>query len=213
MGRDVKVTVVGNMSVGKTSLLLCYTTNSFPGEHVPTVFDNYTTNVIVDDEAITLGLWDTAGSTEFDSLRPISYPGTDAFMVCYSITDPNSLQCVEERWVPEITQCCPGTPIILIGTKLDLRSKQDSGLVDIKDAEKVAKQIDATVHIECSALTQEKLSDVFQQTIRVVLSKDDKTKTKAVKTPSKSEKKRSQKDKKTFISFGKTGSKKKKEKK
>jgi len=209
MGRDIKITVVGDTSVGKTSLLISYTTNSFPSEHVPTVFDNYSANAIVDDESITLGLWDTAGSAEFNELRPLSYPGTDAFIVCYSIIDINSLQCVQAKWVPEISQHCPGCPIILVGTKLDLRSKPEAhsgGLVSVQDAEKMAKQINAVTLIECSALTQEKLADVFQQTIRAVINpaklKDDKISKvksnsgKASKTPNKEGKdKKEKKDK------------------
>jgi len=155
-----------------------------------------------------LGLWDTAGSPEFNELRPLSYPGTDAFIICYSIIDPSSLRSVQERWLPEISQHCPGAPIILVGTKSDLRNKSEShtGLVSLQDAEKMAKQINAVTLIECSALTQEKLADVFQQTIRAVVNpsklKDGQLKTRATsgkssKTPNKDglkEKKDSKKD-------------------
>jgi len=210
MGRDIKITVVGDTSVGKTSLLISYTTNSFPGEHVPTVFDNYSANAIVDEEPITLGLWDTAGSSEYNELRPLSYPGTDAFIVCYSIIDPNSLKCVSEKWVPEIQAHCPGVPIILVGTKSDLRNKpeaQTEGIVTVKDADDMAKQINAVTIIECSALTQERLPDVFQQTIRAVINpaslqnsgqKKPKDAAKA-KTPSKTG------DKKSKEKSGKSG--------
>jgi len=208
MGRDIKITVVGETSVGKTSLLISYTTNSFPSEHVPTVFDNFSANSIVDDESITLGLWDTAGSPEFNELRPLSYPGTDAFIICYSIIDPSSLRSIQERWVPEISQHCPGVPIILVGTKFDLRkSESQTDLVPLQDAEKMAKQINAVALIECSALTQEKLADVFQQTIRAVVNpgklKDGQIKARATSGKSSKTPNRDAKEKKDLKKDGK----------
>jgi Ras-related C3 botulinum toxin substrate 1 len=179
MLQAIKCVVVGDGAVGKTCLLISYTTNAFPGEYIPTVFDNYSANVMVDNRAINLGLWDTAGQEDYDRLRPLSYPQTDVFLICFSIASPPSFENARNKWNAEIMHHCPTVPKLLIGTKSDLRSDSDtlSRLADKRlmpiaseQGDRLAKEIGAHKYIECSARTQNGLKSVFDEAIRVVLN-------------------------------------------
>jgi len=179
-GTGVKVVVIGDGAIGKTCMLISYTSNTFPSEYVPTVFDNYSSNIMVDDKPYSIGLWDTAGQEDYDRLRPLSYPGTDIFLVCFNVTNHTSFTNVKAKWYPEIKHHMPSTPFILVGTKSDLRTDPDTitrlaerGLASVerKVAEDLALELGAVKYLECSALTQVGLKSVFDEAVKAATTR------------------------------------------
>ena len=187
--QNIKTVVVGDGAVGKTCLLVSYTSNAFPGEYIPTVFDNYSATLMHNGSPICLNLWDTAGQDDYDKLRPLSYPQTDVFVVCYSVISRNSFSNVKNKWIPELKHYCPNTPIVLAALKTDLRKDENilkrleerkEKVISLNEGNELAKTIGASKFIECSALTQENLSLLFKEAINSALGekscKNKKTK-------------------------------------
>uniref|UniRef100_A0A2C9UB17 Uncharacterized protein n=1 Tax=Manihot esculenta TaxID=3983 RepID=A0A2C9UB17_MANES len=166
----IKCVTVGDGAVGKTCMLICYTSNKFPTDYIPTVFDNFSANVAVDGNIVNLGLWDTAGQEDYSRLRPLSYRGADIFVLAFSLISRASYENVLKKWMPELRRFAPNVPIILVGTKLDLR--EDRGyLADhtSSNGEELRKQIGAAAYIECSSKTQQNVKAIFDTAIKVVL--------------------------------------------
>ncbi|KAK1333098.1 hypothetical protein QTO34_006633, partial [Cnephaeus nilssonii] len=116
---------------------------------------------------------------DYDRLRPLSYPMTDVFLICFSVVNPASFQNVKEEWVPELKEYAPNVPFLLIGTQIDLRDdpKTLARLNDMKEkpicveqGQKLAKEIGACCYVECSALTQKGLKTVFDEAIIAILT-------------------------------------------
>ena len=164
--KNIKCVVVGDGAVGKTSLLISYSSNHFMTDYIPTVFDNYTANVVLDGKFYLLNLWDTAGQEEFDTLRYLSYPNTDIFLLCFSLVCRTSFHNIENKWIHELAYYCPNVPYILVGTKCDL-CKHSTTRISYDEAINMAKRIDAIKYVETSALTQENLQQVFNEAIKI----------------------------------------------
>ena len=86
----IKCVLVGDLTVGKTCLLESYKSGAYQEPYVGMRLDNYSANLIVDERQVHLGLWDTAAQEDYDRLRPLAYPQTDVFLVCFSVVDPSS---------------------------------------------------------------------------------------------------------------------------
>ncbi|KAH0707827.1 hypothetical protein KY289_012903 [Solanum tuberosum] len=175
-GKFIKCVTVGDGAVGKTCMLICYTSNRFPTDYIPTVFDNFSANVSMDGRIVNLGLWDTAGQEDYSRLRPLSYRCADVFVLAFSLISRASYENVLKKWMPELRRFAPDVPIVLVGTKLDLRDgngyladHMDSNIITPAQGEELRKQIGAAAYVECSSKTQQNVKAVFDTAIKVVL--------------------------------------------
>ncbi|KAF7316250.1 Ras family protein [Mycena indigotica] len=173
-----KAVVLGDGAVGKTSLIISSATQNFPGTYAPLCADGYAIDLTVGDKTYEVVMFDTAGGEDYDRLRPLSYPQTDAFLLCFCVAMPASFANIRDRWVPEITHFCPDVPFILVGTQIDLREddktlKRLKGkgerVVETAEGMRRAVEVGAARYVECSALTRDGLHTVFEQVSILVL--------------------------------------------
>nr|CAH0108776.1 unnamed protein product [Daphnia galeata] len=169
--RPLKITVVGDGTVGKTCVLIVYTKNVFPVQYVPTVFDNFSDTIEVDGQSYNVSLWDTAGQEDYERLRILSYPNTDVFLLCYAVNNRTSFNNVTSKWIPELKHHCPNAPIVLVGAKVDIRKEGSSNEDCVSYAEGVKLSKKVGPFLECSAKTGENLRLVFQEAVRAALNK------------------------------------------
>jgi Ras-related C3 botulinum toxin substrate 1 len=147
---------------------------TFPND----ILDNYIVSLNANGRELELALWDTAGQEDFDRLRPLSYGNTDVFLLCFSVVDPVSFINVSDKWLPELRHFQPSTPIILVGTKSDLR-KDENAIealkrrgqvpVSLEQAEAAARKMRAVRYVECSAMTGHNLKLTFDEAVKTVL--------------------------------------------
>ena len=185
--QSIKCVVVGDISVEKTTLLTTFSTNKYPEEYVPTVFNNCAVTVMIDGEPYSLGLLDTSRQEDYDRLRPLSYPQTDVFLLCFSLVSPATFYNVREKWAPELKHHCPKTPIVLVGTHLELRDDNYTikQLLMVRqkpiqniEGSRMAAEIGAVKYMECSARTQKGLKSVFDEVVLAALKPPEDVKRK-----------------------------------
>ncbi|XP_069007893.1 rho-related GTP-binding protein RhoV-like [Embiotoca jacksoni] len=167
---EVSCMLVGDGAVGKTSMVISYIFNGYNSDYRQTAFDVFTGLVHVNGVPTRIKLIDTAGQEEFGHLRSLCYAHVDVFILCFSLVNPVSFHNIASKWIPQIRAGNPTSPIILVGTQSDLRHNVDVLIrldrrggrpVAFSQARRLARGIRAHDYMECSALTQRNLKDVF----------------------------------------------------
>lgn len=175
-GMSVKCVLVGDSAVGKTALLVRFTSETFPESYRPTVFDNTGVEVYMDGVHISLGLWDTAGNDNFQRIRPRSYQQADVVLVCYSVANPTSLANVHSKWLPEVRENLPKVPVLVVATQTDLREAGPyrGSCITAAEGAQVAREVRAKGYVECSAFSNRGVQQVFEYAVRIAVNREKK---------------------------------------
>ena len=121
--------------------------------------DFYLKTHLINGELCIVELLDILGQDIYSNFRAEFYPRADIFILCFDVMSPSGFQNLRTKFVPEIQRLSPGTPFILVGTKSDLSEKWATG--DL--GERLARTVGALTYMECSALTNHGVRNVFEE--------------------------------------------------
>jgi len=159
----LKVIILGDSGVGKTSLMNQYVNRKFSNQYKATIgADFLTKEVMVDDRMVTMQIWDTAGQERFQSLGVAFYRGADCCVLVYDVTTPSTFKTLDS-WRDEfLIQASPrdpeNFPFVVIGNKIDLENR----VVSVKRAQGWCHSKNEIPYFECSAKDNINVEQAFQ---------------------------------------------------
>ena len=163
----VKILLVGDSGVGKSSLLARFISDSFD-EQGPTVgVDFKLKHVDVDGTRLKLTVWDTAGQERFRTLTSSYYRGAHGVVFVYDVTSRESFENARETWRKEVEMygTIANSVKIVIGNKID---REDERTVARKEGVAFAKEY-GCLFLECSAKTKVRVAEAFDELVKGIL--------------------------------------------
>ncbi|VDN07859.1 unnamed protein product [Thelazia callipaeda] len=170
----LKVIILGDSGVGKTSLMNQYVNKKFSNQYKATIgADFLTKDITVGDRTVTMQIWDTAGQERFQSLGVAFYRGADCCVLTYDITNASSFRSLES-WRDEfLIQASPrdpeNFPFVLLGNKVDLESRR---AVSTKRAQAWCQTKNSIKYYEVSAKEAVNVEQAFIEIARDALKRE-----------------------------------------
>ncbi|XP_065827441.1 uncharacterized protein [Oscarella lobularis] len=166
-----KILLIGDSSVGKTSLLMRFVDESFAPSYTATVGIDWKAKVVnLDGFAIRLQLWDTAGQERFNTLTANYYRGAMGVVLVYDITQPRTFKGVS-TWISNVDEyASPSTCKLLVANKTDLYADRE---ITRAAGEACAATYDAE-YAEVSAKTGDGVDDAFSRLARAIKAKQNR---------------------------------------
>jgi Ras-related protein Rab-18 len=175
---SVKVLLLGQSGVGKSSLMLRFADGTFNAEQASTIgVDFRVKEVQVDDEkCLKLQVWDTAGQERFRTLTKSYYRGAAAIIFVHDVTSPSTLENVQQ-WMDEADAYCAGRDVVklLVSNKIDALPSDDSAAA--RDAAQAFARTHRMLHFFCSAKTNEGVQAAFAEVAARIAESTDFTST------------------------------------
>ncbi|XP_030751296.1 ras-related protein Rab-35 [Sitophilus oryzae] len=160
-----KLLIIGDSGVGKSSLLLRFSDNTFTGSYITTIGVDFKIKTVnIDDEKVKLQIWDTAGQERFRTITSTYYRGTHGVVIVYDVTNGETFANVK-RWLHEIDQNCEVVNRVLVGNKNDT---PDRKVVLTEDAQRFADTMKIQL-FETSAKDNINVEEMFMTITRLVL--------------------------------------------
>lgn len=155
---EAKIVLLGDTGVGKTSIALRFTQDTFQTRTNPTIGASFLMkNMSIDDKKIKLQIWDTAGQERFRSLAPMYYRGASAALLVYDVTSAGTFNKVKD-WVNELRLNVPEDIImVVVGNKVD---REKNRQLSFEMGQEYARSVGATF-VETSAKTKQGIEEVF----------------------------------------------------
>lgn len=174
----LKVIILGDSGVGKTSLMNQYVNRKFSNQYKATIgADFLTKDVMIDDRLVTMQIWDTAGQERFQSLGVAFYRGADCCVLVYDVTNANSFKSLDS-WRDEfLIQASPrdpeSFPFVVLGNKIDLENRA----VSTKRAQTWCQSKNDIPYFEVSAKEAINVEQAFQTIARNALQRENQDNT------------------------------------
>jgi small GTP-binding protein len=171
--RTCQILIIGDSSVGKTSILTRYTNGTFKEEYLATVgLDYYSKDEIFNNKTINVKLWDTAGQERYKSLTQSYFKNAEGVIVAYDITNTESFDNLK-FWINSIKANMENKnifiPVIIIGNKTDMEESRE---IMTEDAEKFAEE-NKYKYFETSAKTGEGIDKAIRDLINQILNQSE----------------------------------------